>query len=330
MKSFLKSVILSVSVLVIGCGESGGDSSGKTQVAVIAKSTVNAYWKAVEAGAKQAADEENVEIFWTGPDAETNHSQQADMVDNMVNRGVKGIVLSPTNVDALVRPVESAAARGIPVLLIDSTLHSDKPISVIATDNYAAGKQAADALIAAMGDKKPNGGKVIMLRFLEGSGSTEAREKGFTDAIKAAGLELVDNAYIKGGGSTTDAADTADALLRRNTKDNKLAVDGIFASNQPTAIGMLSKLEQFRAQGIAIDAPYVGFDAHEVLLKGVRDGKVSAIVTQDPRTMGYKGVKEMVKHLKGQPLEKNIATATATVTKENIDKPEIKAVTLEP
>ena len=203
--------IAAFSLVFGGCDNSSGDATSATQpattksgkpIAVIAKSTVNAYWKAVEAGAKQAAQEEQVEIIWTGPDAETAHAQQAGMVDNMVNRGVGGIVLAPTNVDALVRPVEMAVQRGVPVILIDSTLNSTKPTSVIATDNEAAGKQAAEALIKAIGDKKPNGGKVIMLRYLEGSGSTEAREKGFADQIKAAGLTLVDSAYTKGGGST--------------------------------------------------------------------------------------------------------------------------------
>lgn len=321
-------------LMLVGCGksetQSSDGSSGQKPIAVIAKSTVNAYWKAVEAGAKQAAEEEKVTILWNGPDAETNHTQQADLVDNMVNKGVAGIVIAPTNVDALVRPVESAVARGVPVILIDSTLNSDKPISVIATDNYAAGQQAAEALVQAIGNNKPNGGKVIMLRFLEGSGSTEARESGFIDGIKAAGMEVVESMYTKGSGSTTDAADTADALLRRHTRNNQLMVDGIFASNQPTAIGMLRKIDEMRAQGTKIDAPFVGFDAHEVLLKGIREGKVAAIVTQDPKTMGYMGVQTMVKHLQGQPIEKQIATATATVTKENIDTPEIKAVTLEP
>jgi ribose transport system substrate-binding protein len=322
-----------------GCGDSndtpttqssGGTGSAGKPIAVIAKSTVNAYWKAVEAGAKQAGDEAKVEIIWTGPDAETNHSQQASMVDNMVNRGVSGIVLAPTNVDALVRPVDVATQRGVPVILIDSTLNSQKPVSVIATDNFAAGKQAADALVAAIGDKKPFGGKVLMLRYLEGSGSTEAREKGFAERIKEAGLTLIDSAYTKGGGSTTDAADTADALLRRFTKDNTVQVDGIFASNQPTAIGMLRKIEQLTAAGAKIDCPFVGFDAHDVLLNGVRQGKVAAIVTQDPKQMGYMGVKSMIAHIQGQKIEPTIATKTATVTKENIDKPEIKAVTLEP
>ena len=307
----------------------GASAGGKKQIACIAKSTVNAYWKAVEAGVEQAGKEENLDVIWTGPDAETNHSQQANMVDNMVNKGVAGIVIAPTNFDALVRPVESAVKRGVPVVLIDSTLNSKTPTSVIATDNEAAGRQAADALVAAIGDKKPNGGKVLMLRFLEGSGSTEAREKGFADEIKAKGLTLVDQAYTKGGGSTTDANDTADALLRRNTKDNAVAVDGIFASNQPTALGMLKKIETATAGGLKIDCPFVGFDAHEVLLKGIRDGKVAAIVTQDPRQMGYLGVKTMAKVIRGEKVDAAVSTATATVTKQNIDDPKIKAITLE-
>ena len=324
-----------------GCGKSNdaattrpagtavAENGGTKQIACIAKSTVNAYWKAVEAGVRQAAAEEHLDVLWTGPDAETNHSQQANMIDNMANRGVAGIVLAPTNVDAIVRPVESAVQRGIPVVLIDSTLHSKSPASVIATDNEAAGRQAADALADAIGDKKPFGGKVVMLRFLEGSGSTEAREKGFADEIKARGLTLADQAYTKGSGSTTDAADTSDALLRRVTKDGVVRVDGIFAANQPTAIGMLRKIQQFKAQGTKVDCPYVGFDAHEVLLAGIRSGEMAAIVTQDPKQMGYLGVKTMAKVLRGEKVEPSISTATLTVTKANIDDPKTKAITLE-
>lgn len=327
-------VALGIGVSMLGgCGEGGGEPGADAdapQIAVIAKSTVNAYWKAVEAGAREAAAETGARIIWTGPDAETNHTQQANMVDNMVNRGVDGVVLAPTNVDALVRPVESAVARGVPVILIDSTLNSDKPLSVIATDNYAAGRQAAEALIAAIGEQRPHGGKVIMLRFLEGSGSTEAREQGFADRIaEEQGLELADSMYTKGGGSTTDAADTADALLRRFMEGNAVKVDGIFASNQPTAIGMLRKIEQFRAQGVRIDAPYVGFDAHEVLLQAVRDGKIAALVVQDPKQMGRLGVEQMVRHLKGEPVEPQIATATLTVTIQNIDEPTVRTITLQ-
>jgi len=178
-------------------------------------------------------------------------------------------------------------------------------------------------------DRK-HGGKVVMLRYLEGSGSTEAREKGFAERIaREPGLTLVDSAYTKGSGSTTDAADTADALLRRFMSGEAVAVDGIFASNQPTAIGMLAKLDQFRAGGTQIDAAYVGFDAHERLLAGVREGKIAALVVQDPKRMGYLGVQAMARHLRGETLEPRIATQTLTVTKDNVDLPATKAITLE-
>src|SRR5690606_38783111 len=100
-------------------------------------------------------------------------------------------------------------------------------------------------------------------------------------------------------------------------------------SNQPTAIGMLRKIEQFRAQGVRIDASYVGFDAHEVLLQAVRDGKIAALVVQDPKQMGRLGVEQMVRHLKGEPVEPQIATATLTVTIQNIDEPTVRTITLQ-
>jgi ribose transport system substrate-binding protein len=334
---FVTALCIVVATLNLSCkkestaGTTAGGGGGKKQIAVIAKSTTNAYWKAVEAGARQAAADSGVDIIWDGPDSETNHDAQASMVDNMVSRQVSGIVLAPTNVKALVRPVNSAVAKGIPVVLIDSTVDSDKPSSVIATDNYAAGAQAAEALIAAMGPNHKYGGKVIMLRFLEGSGSTENRERGFSDRIgKEPGLTLIDKVYTKGTGSTTDAADTADSLLRGHiASNNNLEVDGIFASNQPTAIGMLETLDKKRAAGVNISAAYVGFDAHEVLLKGIRDGKIAALVVQDPKQMGYLGVQTMVKVLNGEKVPAKVATATATVTKANVDDAKIKAITLE-
>jgi ribose transport system substrate-binding protein len=331
LKCLLALMCLAMLTLNFSCKKNTtAAGGGKKQIAVIAKSTFNVYWEAVHAGAQQAADEEGVNIQWTGPNSETEHVQQGNMVDNMVNSKVDGIVIAPTNVDALVRPVESAVARGVPVVLIDSTLHSDKPSSVIATDNHAAGAQAAEALIAAMGGNRKFGGKVIMLRYLEGSGSTEAREKGFAERIaREQGLTLVDSMYIKGGVSTTDAADTSDALLRRYIKDNVLQVDGIFASNQPTATGMMDTIVKFKAQGNTIDAPYVGFDSSDVLLGGVRDGKIASLVVQDPKQMGYLGVKTMVKILKGEKVDPTIATPTVTVNKANIDDPKIKTVTLQ-
>ena len=320
-----------------GCGGSDSDSAGsgsgsgggvekKYTLAVIGKTTVNDYWEAVESGAMVAGEELGAKILWTGPDAETNHTQQSEIVDNMVNRSVDGIVLAPTNFTALVRAVESAVKRGIPVIIIDSPLDTDTTTSTVATNNREGGRVAGEALAAAIGENATYGGKVAMLRFLEGSASTEQREEGFEKAAGSAGLKLVDDPYTKGQGGTTDAADTADALLRRHIKNNVLELDGIFASNQPTAVGMVRKLDEFRKQGFTINAKVVGFDSHTVLNQAVRDGKLVGIVVQDPQNMGRLGVKTMIDHLEDRAVEAFVDTGVTLVNKDNIEDPDIKTL----
>ena len=92
---------------------------------------------------------------------------------------------------------------------------------------------------------------------------------------------------------------------------------------------MLKVLDEFKAGGTKMSCSFVGFDSTPVLLKGVRDGKIAALIVQDPKHMGYLGVQTMVAHLKGETVPGNVPTATAVVTKDNVDSPEIKAVTLE-
>src|SRR6202041_1977213 len=95
------------------------------------------------------------------------------------SRRVSGIVLAPLDSQALVNPVASAVDAGIPVVVIDSGLNSDKSISYVATDNFKGGQLAAQY----MGKLLHETGNVILLRYAVGSASTEEREKGFLDGI---------------------------------------------------------------------------------------------------------------------------------------------------
>ena len=147
---------------------------------------------------------------------------------------------------------------------------------------------------------------------------------GFIAAAEAAGLDVVDTQYTKGQGGTNDAADTADAMLRGHIKNNVLELDGIFASNQPTAVGMVRKLDEFRKQGVEISAHFVGFDSHVVLNQGVRDGKIDGLIVQDPKNMGYLGVKTMVESLKGEEVDSFVDTGVTLVNAANINDPAIK------
>src|SRR6266436_9775680 len=135
-------------------------------VAVIPKGTTHEFWKAINAGAAKAQQELNghgckLEIIWKGPLREDDREQQIQVVENFTTRHVSAIVLAPLDSQALVRPVQTAVAAGVPVVVIDSDLKSDKYVSFVATDNYKGGQLAGEHLAKLLGGK----GSVILLRY---------------------------------------------------------------------------------------------------------------------------------------------------------------------
>ena len=298
-----------------GTGESGADSE-RPQIAVVPKGTAFTFWKAVHAGAKSAADELNVEIIWTGPNDEGDRRQQIEVVQNFISRGVDAMVLAPADEVALARPVETAVSRDIPVVIIDSNLKSDVQSSFVATDNREGGRMAARQLAKVMDEK----GNVILLRFNEGSASNDQREEGFLEELAVAypAIKVVSsNQYA---GTTKESAFQASQNLLNRFGDE---VNGIFCPNEPVAFGMLRALETSKRAG---KIKFVGFDAGESLIKGMREGSIHGLVAQDPFNMGYRGVKTAVAVLNGEEVEKRIPTRVVTITPENLDSDEIQAL----
>jgi ribose transport system substrate-binding protein len=312
--------VLALAVAAAGCG--GKQESGRTTIAVIPKGTSHVFWQSIHAGAAKAASELNVDIIWRGPLREDDRDSQVSEVEGFVSRGVSGIVLAPLDETALAVPVANAVQRGIPVVIIDSGLKGEGYVSFVATDNRKGGRLAGEQLAKLLGGK----GKVVLLRYTEGSDSTNNREQGFLDAMKDnPGIQVVSsNQY--GGADVESAYKKSEALLSNYKQpDGKLALDGIFCPNESTSFAMLRVLQD---NGWAGKVRFVGFDSSDNLAKGLRDGQVDALILQDPVRMGYLGVKTMVEHLQGRPVEKRIDTGVHVVTKENMDKPEMKDLVL--
>src|SRR5215510_14004802 len=145
-----------------------GAAPGTMTIAVIPKGTTHVFWQSIHAGAEKAAQELGVSIIWRGPLREDDRSMQVSEVQGFISRGVSGIVLAPLDDAALAPPVAAAKRRGIPVVVIDSGLKGDDYVSFVATDNRAGGRLAGDQLAELLNDT----GKVVMLRYAEGSEST--------------------------------------------------------------------------------------------------------------------------------------------------------------
>ncbi len=305
------------------------NSAKKYQIAVIPKGTTHIFWKSIHAGALKAQEELkaaglDVEVIWKGPLKEDDRESQIRVVEDFVTRGVSGIVLAPLDDAALRMPVKDAVSNGIPVVIIDSDLKSEDYVSFVATDNYVGGRKGGQRLAEILGGK----GKVIMLRYQEGSASTMNREQGFLDVLKEKYPGIVVVSANQYGGATTESAYQAseNLLAPLRTADGGLTIDGIFCPNESTAFAMLRALED---SGLAGKVKYVGFDSSDRLVQGLQNGKIQGLVLQDPINMGYLGVKTVVAHLQGEKVEKRIDTGSEVATPENMNDPKMKNL-LEP
>jgi ribose transport system substrate-binding protein len=301
----------------VGCLRGPAKEGGIT-IAVIPKGTSHVFWQSIHAGARKAADELGVEIIWRGPLREDDRDSQVSEVEGFISRGVSGIVLAPLDDSALAPPVSEAMRRKIPVVIIDSGLKGDDYISFVATDNSKGGRLAGERLAEVMQGK----GKVILLRYAEGHDSTNKREQGFLDAIASrSGIEVVSsNQY--GGADVEGYYKKAEAFLSNYKRpDGSLGIDGLFTPNESSTFAMLRVLQD---NGWAGKVRFVGFDASDNLVAGLRSGALDGLIVQDPVRMGYLGVKTMVAHLRGEKVERAIDTGVQLATPENMDEPAMK------
>lgn len=304
----------------------GGNAGEKMTIAVIPKGSTHEFWKHVHAGANEAGTELGVEIMFNGPEKEDDKESQIRMVENMVNKGVKGIVLAPLDDQALVHPVEEATKAGIPVLIIDSGLKTDKYVSFVATDNEAGGHMAGKRMIELLGGK----GKIVVLRYQAGSASTDAREKGFIDEIKASapGITIVSDNQFAGATRETAEKASENLLASYRKQDGSLDLDGIYTPNESSTFGMMKVLEANKWAG---KVKFVGFDAAPELIEGLQKDEIMGLVVQNPERMGHDGVKTLVEFIKGNKnVEKRIDTGATMVTKDNLNQPDVQKLLAAP
>jgi ribose transport system substrate-binding protein len=281
----------------------------KRRIAVIPKGTTHEFWKAVHAGAVKAGRKRGVEILWKGPVREDDRDEQIKVVENFIAGKVDGMVLAPLDDTALVRPAADAVKQGIPVVIIDSGIKWSDRVSFVATDNFAAGAHGA----ARLGEILEGKGRVILLRYQEGSASTKNREEGFLDLLarRVPGIEVVSsNQY--GGATTESAYQTAENLLIKYP-----GIDGIFCPNESTTFGMLRALQD---AGKAGKVKFVGFDSSPKLVEALRNGHLHGLVLQHPFRMGELAVRAGVDALDGKEVPVRIDTGVNVATAENMEE----------
>jgi ribose transport system substrate-binding protein len=160
-----------------------------------------------------------------------------------VDQGCNGFVLTPNSVEVVSR-IGAMAGAGTPTVYIDRDMGGER-LSVVMTDNHAAGMQAGREMAKILGGS----GKIGLLRMDKNVSSTTAREDGFREAAEQAGLEIVMDEYI--GSSVGNARKNAETLL------SDADVDGVFTPNESTTVGTALTLKALGKNG---RIHHVGFD----------------------------------------------------------------------
>ncbi len=306
MKSLYAAALLALTML------SGCTRDNKRVIAVIPKGNSDLFWQSVHAGAAKAAKEKNVEIIWNGPASETDYTSQLQIVESMINRHVDAIALAPIDRKAMAGVVDRAAKENVPVIVFDSGIDTENYVARIATDNYKAGQMAAERMGQILNGK----GKIAIVACLPGGASTEAREKGFEDAIRSkyTGIEIVDKRY--------GMADIAKSLtVAENILTAHPELEALFASNESSSMGAAQALHGRGGRKVKL----VGFDSSPTLIDDLRAGLIDSLIVQDPFRMGYEAVIAAVKKLNGEPVMKINDLSPRLIDLKNLDQPDVQA-----
>ena len=280
-------------------------------IPVVSKGYQHEFWQTVKLGSDTAAKELGVKTSFVGPAAETQVSEQIQLMEDMMARRPDAILLAALDSNALVVPVEEAKSRGIEIATFDSGINSDIPKSFIATNNIKAGADAAMTL-ANMIDEK---GKVGIIAHVAGTQSAVERSQGFIDAMadKFPNIEVLEVQYSDG--DPQKAMDKTIDMIRANPD-----LAAVYATNEGATLGVGNAIDSL---GLAGKLKVMGFDNTEGIIAFLKAGTIQGFVVQDAYQIGYQGLTTLYNVLEGKKVSNIIDIPVKVVTLENIDNPEM-------
>ena len=264
----------------------------------------NPFWAAVERGATEKAAEMGVDVVVLSPPTESDVPAQIAQVEDQLAKGVDGIVIAPTDPNALAPVIDEAIADGVSVVFID-TKGANEGVTYIGTDNQMGASLAAKHIC----ENVEAGADVAILQGIITQSTGKARADGSREGLGACGLNIV--------AEQTGEWDRAKGLaVMENIITGNPNLKGVFASNDNMGLGAIEALKN----ADMLDQVFlVGFDANPDAAESVLAGEMSATVAQNPYNMGAFGIESVMTLIGGGSLDPVIDTGTVLVTMENAE-----------
>ncbi|MGF1697018.1 ribose ABC transporter substrate-binding protein RbsB [Vibrio kyushuensis] len=289
LATFISAALLSSTVSV--------SAQAQDTMAIVLSTLNNPFFVTMKDGAEAKAEELGYNLIVL--DSQNDPSKELSNVEDLTVRGVKAILINPTDSDAVSNAIRIANRSNIPVLTLDRGASRGDVASHIASDNVVGGEMAGHFIMEKVGEKA----KVIQLEGIAGTSAARERGEGFMNAVKGSDMELM----------ASQPADF-DRTKGLNVMENLLAanpdVQAVFAQNDEMALGALRAV-----QASGKDIMIVGFDGTDDGIAAVNRGMLAATVAQQPDLIGALGIETAVKVLKGDAVEEYIPVPLKVVTK---------------
>jgi len=333
--------LVMATLFIVSCAPA---DDGSMYIPVISKGFQHQFWQTVMAGSDKAAEDLDVEIFFTGPEGESAIADQVNMLNAELAKNPDAIALAALDTSAVLSQLAEAHDKGIPIVGFDSGV-PDAPAGQIAanasTDNEAAAALAAEHMFPEIKDAVAAAapGAPVYIAILSQdvvSASVGGRTKGFAAKMFDLASSVNDSVAVIGDfGAINKGPDNAAVLIQvvvgatpdqtdmNNAASSVLNFDfllGVFMSNEGAVNGVLSAINA--GASVPDGCILVGFDAGANQKGAVRSGLFFGSITQDPFMIGYYAVELAVKAARGEPVS-DIDTGAKWYDASNMDQADI-------
>jgi ribose transport system substrate-binding protein len=301
--------VLLIALIAGGCGKKTEATAHKPKIALVMKSLANEFFSTMAEGARkdQAVHSGDYDLIVNGTKNETDLAEQVNLVEQMIAQQVDAIVIAPADSKALVTVLKHAKDAGILVVNIDNKLdagvlkQAGLQIPFVGPDNRAGARKVGETLAK----KLSAGDKVAIIEGIPTAFNGQQRRLGFEDAMKAAGINIVET---QSGEWEMDKANNVATAMLSEHPDLK----AILCANDNMALGAVSAIQAASRNGKVL---VVGFDDISAIHPMIASGQVVATADQHGDQLAVFGIQAALKILKGQAPPADQTTPVDLITK---------------
>lgn len=299
---FILIIMISLSGLAIFLNVAKRMSSNRRVFGASYMTLVNPFFSVVDDGIREIIEAHGDKLI--SYDAGNDQLKQIDQIQDFIDKKVSAIFLNPVDWHLIEPALRAAKKAGIPIINVDTPVYNQELIDcLVMSDNYKAGQLIAMDLI-----QRKNHARIALIDHLSAKSAID-RADGFRDILqKHKNYNIV--ARYSSDGNIEQALSGMESILKEVPN-----IDVVFATNDPSAMGVIAALESANLVGKVL---VYGVDGAPYAKKMIFESKMTATAAQFPVEIGRTAAEMAYKLLQGKNIDKNVLVPIFLINKENV------------